>query len=410
MIVAKFKSRNMAYEENMITSIKVSGFKSLHDVDIELGAVNVFIGSNGSGKSNILEAIGLLSSAASGRVDDEALIRRGVRPGLPRLYKSSFRHGRTPPHIKLMAKNKNVSYSVALLNPLKDPRPSWEFKSEELVLDQDAVVTRDGRANGAYDPTRGLAAMRAVELGQNHPGSLLLNILRDYAIYSPGTSFLRGVVPDPQTREPVGLSGGGLASALLNLQKLSKKNEQIEAALEDVLSALDWAENFDISLSASELLSPSVPRPKHILRFKDRYMVSDRNTLTAYDASEGALYLLFVAVLALSPASPACLAIDNLDQALNPRLLKRLGQLLCNWVLEDGTGQFLCTVHNPAAIDGLLLGDDRVRLFAVDRNNYGCTTVRRVAMTPELVELCKRKDWPLSRLWMMGHIGGVPNV
>ena len=400
----------MNYEGNMITSIQVSGFKSLRDVEIELGTVNVFIGANGSGKSNILEAIGLLSSAASGRVDDEALIRRGVRPGLPRLYKSSFKHGSTPPHIRLTARSRNVSYSVALLNPLKDPKPSWEYKTEELALGQDAVVTRRGHANGVFDPTRGLAAIRAVELGQDHPGSLLLNILQDYTIYSPGTSFLRGVVSDPQTRDPVGLSGGGLASALLNLQKLARQDERIEDALEDVLYALDWAENFDISLSAGELLSPSVPRPEHILRFRDRHMVSDRNTLTAYDASEGSLYLLFVAVLALSPASPACIAVDNLDHALNPRLLKRLCGLLCDWVLERGAGQVLCTVHNPAAIDGLLLSDDRVRLFAVDRNNYGCTTVRRVAMTPGLLSLCKKKDWPLSRLWMMGHIGGVPNV
>ncbi|OQY58405.1 MAG: chromosome segregation protein SMC [Desulfobacteraceae bacterium 4572_88] len=394
----------------MITSIQVSGFKSLRDIEIELGTVNVFIGANGSGKSNILEAVGLLSSAASGRIDDESLIRRGVRPGLPRLYKSSFKHGRTRPHIRLTAKSRNVSYSVALLNPLKDPRPSWEYKAEELALGQDPVVTRRGSANGVYDPTRGLAAVRALELGRDHPGSLLLNTLRDYAIYSPGTSFLRGVVSDPQTRDPVGLSGGGLASALLKLQKLSGKDERIGAALEDVLSALDWAENFDISPSAGELLSPSVPRPRHTLRFRDRHMLSERNTLTAYDASEGALYLLFVAVLALSPASPACLAVDNLDQALNPRLLKRLVGLLCNWVLENGAGQILCTVHNPAAIDGLLLSDDRARLFAVDRNNYGCTTVRRVAVTPELLSLCKKKDWPLSRLWMMGHIGGVPSV
>jgi len=42
----------------MITQLNIRGFKSLADVDVELGQVNVFIGANGSGKTNFLEAIG----------------------------------------------------------------------------------------------------------------------------------------------------------------------------------------------------------------------------------------------------------------------------------------------------------------------------------------------------------------
>ena len=53
------------------------------DVEFEPGLVNVFIGANGNGKSNLLEALGVLSAAIQGRVDYAALLRRGVRPGLP---------------------------------------------------------------------------------------------------------------------------------------------------------------------------------------------------------------------------------------------------------------------------------------------------------------------------------------
>lgn len=44
---------------------------------MELGHVNVFIGANGSGKSNLLEALGVLSAAANGKVDEQALLARG---------------------------------------------------------------------------------------------------------------------------------------------------------------------------------------------------------------------------------------------------------------------------------------------------------------------------------------------
>jgi predicted ATPase len=74
----------------MIQSIQIDGFKSIVSQTLEVGRVNCFIGANGVGKSNVLEAIGVLGAAANGKVDDEALLRRGVRPGVPRLYKTSF--------------------------------------------------------------------------------------------------------------------------------------------------------------------------------------------------------------------------------------------------------------------------------------------------------------------------------
>src|SRR5207245_7765130 len=120
-----------------------------------------------------------------------------------------------------------------------------------------------------------------------------------------------------------------------------------------------------------------------------------RNILTGYDASEGALYVLFAAVLALHPKSPNIFAIDNVDQALNPRLARRLSELLCDWLLmKRQNRQALITSHNPSVLDGLPLTDDRVRLFTVDRDNRGRTMVRRVEITESLKEKA-RDGWTL---------------
>lgn len=160
----------------MINKIRIDGFKSLRDLEIDLGVVNVFIGANGSGKSNILEAIGVLSAAAGGRIDDEALIRRGVRPGLPSLYKSSFKGDRTPSYITLSAHAPEASYAVSLLNPLKDPKPAWEFKSERLDANADVIISRGIRQKQNYDPALGLAALKAVELEPSDPAGRLLKV------------------------------------------------------------------------------------------------------------------------------------------------------------------------------------------------------------------------------------------
>ena len=41
----------------MITEIQIENYKSIQNLKINLGRVNVFIGENSCGKSNILEAI-----------------------------------------------------------------------------------------------------------------------------------------------------------------------------------------------------------------------------------------------------------------------------------------------------------------------------------------------------------------
>jgi hypothetical protein len=68
------------------------------------------------------------------------------------------------------------------------------------------------------------------------------------------------------------------------------------------------------------------------------------------------------------------------------------------------------TTQNPLVLDGLPLDDDRVRLFTVDRDNRGATQVKRFQVTDEFRKIAKDKDWPLSRMWVNGLIGGVPNV
>jgi AAA15 family ATPase/GTPase len=99
----------------MISKIRIGSFKSLEDVEFELGLLNVFIGANGSGKSNLLEAIGVLSAAADGKVNDQTLLQRGVRPGVPKLYKSAFpiaKGSRQLSHIFFSASSQSAHYDV----------------------------------------------------------------------------------------------------------------------------------------------------------------------------------------------------------------------------------------------------------------------------------------------------------
>jgi predicted ATPase len=395
----------------MIRKVTVRGFKSLDELDLELGRVNVFIGANGSGKSNLLEAIGVLGAAAAGRVDDEALARRGVRPGVPALYKSSFRGSKGRREIRLEAESEEGSgYGVSLLNPLDSPLPAWKYKAENLVEGEEKVVGRSPRSKERLNPEAGLAALKIVEMDPESASARLLDALRDYAIYTPNTPALRGLVPDPQQREPLGLSGGRLAEAVGELLKQARKEDHAAAVVEETMELIDWAASVKPAPVSEVPLSPSVPSGRTVLRFRDRFMAEGRDVLTGYDASEGALYVLLTAVLCGHELAPRVLAIDHVDHALNPRLAHRLIERVCRWTVGNGVErQLLLTTHNPLVLDGLTLEDDRVRLFTVDRSSSGRTVVERVEATERLLEMADR-GWTLSRLWVMGHLGGVPNV
>ena len=396
----------------MLDHLSVRTFKSLDDVTVDLGLVNVFIGANGTGKSNLLESLGILSAAADGKVDDQTLLARGVRPGLPALYKSAFpaKSGRRiPPHLHFGARSGQAKYEVSLHNPLRDPAPAWRFKTELWEDDDDRLVGRVPLKKSAANPERGLAALKAVEVSVGAARDLL-GLLQGYVIFSPTTAVLRGVAPETQPRRPVGLSGGNLPRAILDLLRQRRWDARSRRICREVLGLVDWAESFGWTSSVRLPLSPIAAASADAIRFRDRFMRKDRNALSGYEASEGALYALFLAVVAGHEASPALCAVDNADHGLNPRLARSLMEYLCQWYLDSSEPrQILLTTHNPLVLDGLPLQDERVRLFTVSRTGSGRTSVRRVAVDDSLRERAEQ-GWSLSRLWVMGHLGGVPDV
>jgi predicted ATPase len=139
-------------------------------------------------------------------------------------------------------------------------------------------------------------------------------------------------------------------------------------------------------------------------------MADGRNMVSGYDASEGAMYILFLAVLIAHPDSPTFCAVENADYGLNPRLVKMLFQQLSQWIIDSpAQKQLLITTHNPIVLDGLPIQNDKIRLFVVNRTNKGKTVIERILLTRKIMDMGKQGH-TLSELWMMGLLGGVPDV
>ncbi len=400
----------------MLTRLVIRGFKSLRSVEAPLGIVNVFIGANGSGKSNLLEALGLSSAAASGQVDDQALLRRGVRPGVPASYVSSFKGITSPEPLKITAtfslNEGTVEHGVSLTS-LESADLETSLYTEEVVFS-----SPDGQRQyhgGRLTRLPG-APLRVSEMREENGWVNVPEVVRDvkdrlydYGIFAPTTSTLRGTVPDLTQRQPVGLAGGQLAVAVRDLLK-PRQRKFGSLDLDELFTLLDWVEEIAVVQPSREIVSPSVPTLSEIIRFTDRWMADDRNRLSAYDASEGALYVLFALVLALHPKSPRLFAVEHLDQNMHPRLARATVRLFCELMLKARPErQALLTTHNPLVLDGLDLRDDRIRLFTVERDATGATRVDRVPVSGEMLRAIEN-GLSLSNLWVMGRLGGAPDL
>lgn len=404
-----------------IRSIRIEGFKSIVDLTLELGSLNVLIGANGAGKTAVLEAIGLLSAGADGRVDDAELLRRGVRPGVPALYKSAFSDlERIPRFIKLEARSaSHAHYKLGLDNPRESAATPWRFSTETIGTDaQPKIFTRSPRGGNEWaegglkrklsplDPFRGIVPA-ALPSGRMPPSVVeLFNTLREFAIFDPQTAILRGTQPDLGQRNPLGLGGGRLAEAVEQLLSSSKRPTGLEP--EALSELIEWASDVTCAAPTPDLVSPSIPVVNKVVRFTDRYLREGRNQLSGYDASEGALFVLFALAALLHPHSPRFFAIENIGHALHPRLARRLVALLAKHTVRLRR-QVLITTHNPLVLDALDLANDEVRLLAVDRTRTGHTVVTRIGHTEALAR-ARASGHTLSQMWTRGLLGAVPDL
>ena len=123
----------------MINSLQIKNYKSIEKLNIELGRINVFIGENGCGKSNILEAIALVAAAASRKLDNEFLSSRGIRVTSAELMRSCFSECNTSNEIEISVqseKSKRIKYSIQNDNK---PYSKWVSKSAPIIQKEEIL-------------------------------------------------------------------------------------------------------------------------------------------------------------------------------------------------------------------------------------------------------------------------------
>jgi predicted ATPase len=410
----------------MIKSIQIQNFKSVVDLQLDLGSFNVLIGENGCGKSNILEGIAFGAAANADKLDFEFLGSRGIRLANPEFMYSAFedikKHNSIDIQIKdetrdfnyKMLNNNNLNYWGRLNTSLTSSLPRYITMSLRLSLEK---LSKKEVEKSNTDLTKKIIdSLKPYEIQdlekieiliknfinkaknesdydeiERELEKILLNKgISKFVIFTPEESKIRKL-EDTNQIYPLGIKGEGLFQYLKELMK-DEKNAGIINEIKENLGLLDWYEDF--------ALPNNMMQNEYGLSVKDRYLHENLSFFDQRSTNEGFLFLLFYATLFISKDTPQFFAIDNIDASFNPKLCMKLVRNLAA-LAKKHNKQVIVTTHNPAVLDGLNLNDDDQRLFVVRRNEEGHTKAKRVEHKAE-------RTMKLSEIWTNGFIGGLP--
>ena len=101
----------------MIKSVKIENYKSIQELEVDVGRFNVIIGENGAGKSNFLEALALFGAAEADKLDNEFLVSRGIRACIPAKMFSLFEeNGLSTINISLNQKDSKNTHKYSIVS------------------------------------------------------------------------------------------------------------------------------------------------------------------------------------------------------------------------------------------------------------------------------------------------------
>ncbi|MEA5471629.1 AAA family ATPase [Spirulina sp. 06S082] len=410
----------------MIREVKIQNYKSIESLDLELGRINVLIGENGCGKTNILEAIALASAAYSDKLDNEFLVSRGIRVTQPQFMRSAFDKENVEKYVGveiILNDFKKFPFALTHENKLYD---QWEQinpqkvygnglkmldKSNERIKELDEIEKDiQKNKNDLQNKIRNIVQFKndileqrilleksLNDLNEEYKDELnnfnRLSFFSEFLVFCPNNSSLRIFEQEGQI-QPLGIHGEGLFKFLRFLDMKEDKTRFNE--IKERLRLISWFKDFEIPKDLFEN-----ERRIHIF---DRYLDPELKYFDQRSSNEGFLFTLFYLALFVGEETPDFFAIDNIDNSLNPRLCRRLLQELVE-LAQKYDKQTILTTHNPAVLDGLDLDDDEQRLFVVYRNKFGYTKVRRVSKPKAIAG---QKPVRLSEAFLRGYIGGLP--
>jgi predicted ATPase len=364
-----------------IRSLSVQGYRSIKNVRLQLKQVNVLVGPNGCGKTNLYRSLYLLTAAADGRFARTLATEGGMASAL---WAGEQRQG-TPKRITVEVGFDRWKYHFAC--GLPQPNHS-AFHLDPLIRNEE-LWFNDGTRNISLFRRENASAHLRNEAGNvvSFPGELtdaesILSELREPHRF-PELSALRSTLlswrfyhqfrtdaesplrrPQVAVQTPVlSHNGADLAAALQTILEIGDR-DALKCAVADAFSGgrlliAASAGGMEVSLEMPEFRRP----------------------FRSSELSDGTLKYLCLTAALLSPRPPTLLALNEPDANLHPQLHKPLARMIVN---AGSHSQLWITTHSEA-LAALIQENGAGQLIRLEKQN-GATIVAAGRREPQTEE------------------------
>ena len=395
----------------LIKSLHLKNMLSFKDTELDLQPLNVLIGANGSGKSNLIDVIALLQAVpgdlpaflrSNGPTGDWVwkgpgreetpfhladLAARFDNPGHSFNYKLSIivqgdRVHSLTERFDLMAGERKHAYAKPFFQASNERARLWPTRPDGTLADfGDEPVT--------VDVARGKSVLSEIRNPAEYPAltetARLLSAIRVYRSWHVGR--------DSPVRSPQRTDGDPnfLAEDFSNLALVV--NDLLSRRLEPSLDS--YLKRF---YESYESLHPRIFGNTVELIVNEAGM---SGALPASRLSDGTIRFIALLAILCHPEPPPLICIEEPEIAMHPDSQDLVVELLRK---ASERTQLIVTTHSPWLIDRLSATPDCVVVCERDRHPADGTKFKRFTRK-DLDDWLE--DQPLGEVWMAGAMGGV---
>jgi predicted ATPase len=347
-----------------IAELKVVGYRSVRQVRLRLKPVNVIVGPNACGKTNLYRSMFLLAAAAGGQLA-RTIVEEGGMPSV--LWAGARKEGSVRMTLGVSVEGLSFELSCGL------PVGSASAFDLDPVVKEESVSFTEGkttvpllhRANSSAWARDADGRRASYPMVLSDSESVLAQLREPHRF--PQLSALRQEIlgwrfyhhfrtdPDAPVRHPqVGI----------RTPVLSHDGWDLAAALQTIIEIGDepgMQEALEMAFPRASVRIES-PRARFSLLLK---MPGFRDPFDARELSDGTLRYLCLLAALLSPRPPAVLALNEPETSLHPDLIEPLARLI---VRASRESQIWITTHSEALAGQIsrLTGVTPIRLEKVE--------------------------------------------
>ncbi len=371
-----------------IESIKIKGFRSLADVELsDMPSATVLIGANGSGKTNFMRFLDMLSWMLTWRrLQQYVQLQGGADDQL-------FGGSATTPFIQAEIRmrtgldRRDYGFTLAHAHPdrLLFAGERFRFSTIDSGTDPSWHHLGSGHLEARIVET---AQSPDVPEGVRGHAFLVKILMSNWEIFRfQDTSKTSSFMKSWEVSDNLHLrgDGGNLAAVLYRLEQ--EDLTRYETICRQIGRVLPGFDRFDIHEDYGKVL----------LRWRARW--SDKS-FGAHLTSDGSLrFFALVTLLNLPPGMlPDVIMLDEPELGLHPAAIALLGGLIKSLSVER---QVIVATQSPLLVDSF----DLDQIFVLDLKD-GCTTCRK--LDAESYQHWLDDGYSAGDLWRMNLFGGRP--